>query len=148
MKRSVVLVLQDSQGRVLLLQRSESGIFPSEYCLPGGKVDYTTKQVYDPIVTHLKVTIKGWEKDDEACVRECIEETGVSPMLIQDTHIIANDTSYVVKVFKGLIPIEENQVTVQFPNREHQSYGFYELNNLPDKIGKLTKSIILQVLSK
>lgn len=151
MKRSVVLVIQDSLGRVLLLQRSKtSRVFPEEYCLPGGKIDYIKREVFHEgsAFTGGSSTsrVAGWENDDEACVRECIEETGISPKLIIDTHIVANDTQYVVKVFKCLIPIEESEVTKEFPNREHESYGFYELNNLPEKIGKLTKLIVLQVL--
>lgn len=140
MKRAVVLVVRDIQGRVLLLKRSaESRVFPGEYCLPGGKVDPKDSLYGKPV---------SWEKDDEACIRECIEETGIVPTMIKSTGITAvgNDKKYVVVVFESLLPVSESEVTREFPNREHSEFEFFELNNLPNKIGELTKQIVLQVM--
>lgn len=139
MKRAVVLVINDSLGRVLLLQRSSGhSVFPEEWCFPGGKVD-PLGQFKDYIY---------YESDEEACIRECIEETGVVPTLIKDTGIIAvgNDKEFLVKVFRAILPITEDQVTKEFPNREHIKFGFFYPEEVPDKIGTLTKTILNNVI--
>ena len=138
MKRAVVLIITNPQGRVLLLKRSaDSRVFPGEYCLPGGKVD--------KISTGYGGT---WEADDVACIRECIEETGIIPTMIEHTGITAcgHDQQYVVSVFKSLLESNSEDVTTTFPNREHSEFGFFDVMRLPKEIGKLTQQIILQVL--
>jgi len=146
MKRSVVLIVMDTQSRVLLLKRPEHHTYGSEWCFPGGKVDYIVDDVkYQIYGTDSHGTIKRFETDDEACVRECIEETGYVPAVIQDTLVTASDGKYLVKVFVSHERIEENEVTKKFPNREHTEYRFFALNELPEDIGKLTNKILKHV---
>jgi len=152
MKRAVVLVLTNDQGQVLLLERTKDDKhFPSEYCLPGGKVDWIKEKI-EFTTEHINSVvdyIPRQETDDEACIRECIEETGIIPSLIQDTGITAvgSDAKFIVKIFKGLRAVDASEVTKEFPNREHNSFGFYDLEHLPKLIGSLTHKIVKQVLN-
>lgn len=158
MKKAVVLIVTDTSGRVLLLKRGEGHKhFPGQWCLPGGKVDYKAEWITytDPTFASTKMMVYEWESDDEACIRECIEETGYIPSLIQNTHITAvgSDKEFIVKVFRCLdtIPYKtggdySHFITREFPNGEHVEYGFFEVSNLPREIGTLTNKIINQIL--
>jgi 8-oxo-dGTP pyrophosphatase MutT (NUDIX family) len=84
------IILQSSEGRVLILQRSKTGDHAGEWCFPGGGVE-------------------DGETTPNAAVRECLEETGyrvgsvgaeLCTRVAEDVHF----TTYLVKVDDEFVP--------------------------------------------
>ncbi len=102
----VAAILPFISHKILLLQRLPTHPQANLWCSPGGKLN------------------KG-EKPIEAAVRELEEETGIliHPNALIDLgkfYVCYPNGDFIVNLFK--VQLDENDVTIQIKNTEHQAY--------------------------
>lgn len=125
-RKAVICVLvkaeKDYNVEVLMLKRPlDHDKYPGHWCLPGGKTD------------------EG-ETSLQAAVRECEEETGFMPNLLQNANIYMIDEDYEVEVY---VSTAFKQITdVFYPNREHIDAKWCNLRDLPKDTGNLTRKLL------
>jgi len=141
MKQAVITVVMNTEGKILLLKRTASHMFANQWCFPGGKVDFLSE--------HEVPSAWRWESHAEAAIRETLEETGIQVRVLVDSDIIVADEHFVVKVF--ISNVDDYEVTKEFPNREHESYMWLDINDLkveegnyvlPDGCGPMTTNVL------
>lgn len=142
MKKAVVGVLRNPDGAVLILKRGQDHkLFPGEWCFPGGKLDWLTRNVVAQVVdTKVMVaqTITEEESYEAAFVRETLEETGIQIVDFIELGEFLADHSFIVKVFHAFSKVGFN-VTRSFPNREHVEYMWVTPTTYPTSLGTMTK---------
>ena len=127
-----VVILFNERGEVLLEERSDDGYFD----FPGGGID-------------LKETA------EEAAKRELLEETGLEALELEFfklysgeiTHyvyfngdeIYGIDIVYCCHKYQGVLKPQESEV---------KSLNFYSLDNMPEKMSKRNKQIIIDLQRK
>lgn len=165
MRRAVVVLIKNQYDEILLLQRNSTHEFPNQWCFPGGKCDYIQELVklqnqvkiikgtddgvptesYEESSVEITKTIERMEEYIEAAFRETLEETGIQLKSLVESPMWLADKVYVVKVFvidPNARP-EDDEYTIRkdFPNREHQRYGWFE-DRFPVGCGPMTKELL------
>ncbi len=149
MKKAVLVIVYNEKGEVLLLKRtSDHPLFPNEWCLPGGKLDWIIKGPEAIDIEFLCLMNGEWEEYAAAAYRELKEETGIKGYLLSEQSVFLCDDYYVCKVFTVANPVVSNEVTVKFPNREHVEYGWFDLDALEllPGLGTVTYGLLMQYL--
>jgi mutator protein MutT len=114
-------------NKILLLKRSNTGIFDGCWCMPTGKIEYG-------------------ESPKQAIIREAYEEIGITEAEVElstvlaakvpsffDSQIIHQDMSlfFFCKSYKGKI--------LNMEPHKHSEIGFFDLDDLPDPIIPVVK---------
>jgi 8-oxo-dGTP pyrophosphatase MutT (NUDIX family) len=108
------LIYAKSSQKILLLKRSNLEDQPGEWCMPGGHVDQN-------------------EKDIEAAIRECREETGID-LAKSRGHAISKTKTDWPLIINTVYAFEIENEPEPVLNWESDQYGWFELGNLPDKL--------------
>ncbi len=109
---ATVVVYRESDGRCLLLKRSDSEkVHPGKYCVPGGKLEWANLDLNSP--TRLNGEVKDYEKIAEALLkREVWEEAGLE---IESELIYINNIAF---VRPDGIPVVSTKFAVKYKSGE------------------------------
>lgn len=146
MRKAVVVVMFNDQNQILSLKRVDDHKYPGQRCFPGGKTDYITEEVK---VGNDTRHIGRWEEYEEAAFREVLEETGIHiTMFAPMEQVFLADENFMVKTFMAReLEGMDFAVTKEFPNREHDSYQWLDIGDIPDDCGKMT-AILLRTIAQ
>lgn len=106
LKKYADSIILDTNGKILLLQRSSDSIFPNEWCLPGGHVDVGEEFYY-------------------AAIRELKEETSLTSDLQLVCHSEKPDC--IIQYFFGRTDLNP---TIILDPKEHQNYAWANITEL------------------
>lgn len=144
LRQASVMIIQDSLGRVLLLERTGEHVhFPNEWCLPGGKRELNA---YWIALKERNPEVISTEEDyaetiEETNYRETVEETGIKVYVFKRLNVTLMDDKFECVVFKAIGTYYEPDASL-FPNREHNSWNWYHTYDLPITLGKMTRILL------
>ena len=143
MKDAPVMIIKNKNNEFLLLKRTpDHKLFPNEWCLPGGKRELSyesqSKESFGFSWKHAQPTYS--ESNEEAIYRECEEELGCKIHVFEEMSIHMIDDHYKMKVY--VAATNDITITKEFPNREHVTFGWFDVDNLPKELSKITRELL------
>jgi len=122
--RTAVMVIKNSEGKTLILQRSSTAKWePNKWNLPGGHIE------------------EG-ESPKDAAIRECKEESGIIPTDVRFVEVFDDVGGYDIHAYVG--KIDSNKVVINFESSDYAWITSEEISDYDcvDMVGKmLSKSL-------
>jgi 8-oxo-dGTP pyrophosphatase MutT (NUDIX family) len=149
LRQATVMVIQNSAGQVLLLERSsDHKHFPDEWCLPGGKRELPSTWAH-PLMQEKVVKESDYIETPEVTnYRETFEETGIKAYVFHKLgDITLMDDKFHCIVFVAIGYDYDVPSSFVFPNREHKQYRWFSKDELPIKLGKMTRILLEDLMS-
>lgn len=137
-RKATFVVAKNEQGAILLLKRPpDHPKHPDQWTLPGGKVDYIGegRATGRPQVC---VYPGGYgESDVGGAAGEFEEETGIPSKMLTKLPVTIISSEHEIYVYEELIPITNNELPKEFPNKEHVEYMWLEdIDDVPDNLSE------------